>query len=201
MSAPDTTADDAPAEDPGQPRILTPRLVLRAFEDPDAVGLLALYGEPRVCRYYDLEPFVELAQAQEQLERFRARWGDGVGARWAVTDRVSGRFLGDCGIQDLSPVDRRAELGYALRADVWGQGLATEAVGAVVDHVFEHWPGLELHRLVATVDPRNEASRRVLGKLGFQCEGLLRLNTWEKGTFVDEEVHGLLRSEWVERAR
>ena len=92
---------------------------------------------------------------------------------------------------------RRAEVGYALARPFWGQGLASEATAALVEYGFET---LDLHRLEAQLDPRNEASTRVLERQGFIREGLLR-ERWIVGDEIsDSLLMGLLRSDYRNRA-
>ena len=74
-----------------------------------------------------------------------------------------------------------------------GAGLASEAVAAVVDRLFAE---LGVHRIEASVDPRNVASARVLEKLGFVREGTLREDCVVNGEVSDSWVYGLLRREW-----
>lgn len=84
-------------------------------------------------------------------------------------------------------------LGYVLRRDRWGRGLATEAARLVVGFGFER---LGLTRVFAMVDPQNLASVRVLCKLGMRREGLLRRHEWLAGRLRDVLVYGVLVEEW-----
>jgi len=59
---------------------------------------------------------------------------------------------------------RLPEVGFILHPSRWGKGLAREAVGAVIAHVFEHFP---ISAIVTDVDPRNAASLGLLKRLGF----------------------------------
>ena len=92
---------------------------------------------------------------------------------WGVarTD-ATGALIGTCTLLNLSRAHRRAEIGFALGRASWGQGLATEALERMTTFAFDV---LDLHRLEADVDPRNERSLRMLGAQGFQREGLLRV--------------------------
>src|SRR5262249_39131367 len=92
--------------------------------------------------------------------------------------------------------DRRAELGYWLTADAWGQGIATEAAGALVDFGFAD---LGLARIYAQVLTDNTASRRVLEKLGMLDEGIRRQHVRKGRRLHDVAMFGLLREEWLER--
>jgi ribosomal-protein-alanine N-acetyltransferase len=69
----------------------------------------------------------------------------------------------------------------------------TEAAGALVDFGFRE---MELNRIEAFVDPANHASARLLSRIGFRKEGLLRDAFFEKGSFVDAEIYSLLKADY-----
>ena len=94
---------------------------------------------------------------------------------------------------------RIAVIGYGVHGAVRGQGLSCEASKAVVDAAFTTYPSLA--RVRAHTDARNVASMRVLEKVGFRREGILRSNQYVKGEFADEAIYGLLRAEWVQSER
>jgi RimJ/RimL family protein N-acetyltransferase len=86
-----------------------------------------------------------------------------------------------------------AEVGVTLAPDRQGAGLAGEALGAVVAHLFER---LELHRIYAETDERNTSVHRVLERLGFRCEALLVEADWFKDEWVTLRNYAILRREW-----
>ncbi|XP_043710761.1 uncharacterized N-acetyltransferase p20-like [Telopea speciosissima] len=87
----------------------------------------------------------------------------------------------------------RGELGYALAAKYWGRGIATRAVKLVVSSIFKDWP--HLVRLEALVDVENIGSQRVLEKVGFQKEGVLRKYLIVKGRILDLVIYSLLSTD------
>lgn len=98
--------------------------------------------------------------------------------------------LGTIALFDVDEVD--GQVGYWLRRDAQGAGYATEAVALVGRYAFAE---RRLHRLTATVFESNEASIRLLERLGFVHEGTDREARWTGGEFVDEERYGLLADE------
>ena len=107
--------------------------------------------------------------------------------------RAEGQWVGDV---SLAPIDERrgwANLGYWVHPDHWGKGYATEAASLAVTHGFEE---LALHRVSATIVADNEASKRVVEKLGFVHEGTKRDDAFVGGEYVDREVYAVLASEW-----
>ena len=99
----------------------------------------------------------------------------GVGL-WLAHDRQSGDLVGFCGFLEVASMHPELQLVYALFERFTGQGLATEMAQTVVDEALRH-PGFE--RIFASVDAANQASCRVLDKLGFE-----RVRT-ERGSFGD----------------
>jgi ribosomal-protein-alanine N-acetyltransferase len=91
--------------------------------------------------------------------------------------------------------DARADVGYAYNRLYWGKGYATEAAQAVLQFGFDT---LKLHRVGAKVLPHNIGSIRVLEKLGFQREGILRQVHLLRGTHEDLLCYSILAPEWRE---
>jgi [ribosomal protein S5]-alanine N-acetyltransferase len=140
----------------------TPRLLLREFTFEDAEALSKILSEPETMRYY-LAPFDRNGVAQwiaRNQQRYR---DDGVGL-WAMELAETKQLVGDCGIV-LQNVEGHAlyEIGYHLRRDLWGQGLATEAAIACRDWGFAH---LNTERLISLIRPENLPSVRVAERNG-----------------------------------
>ena len=111
--------------------------------------------------------------------------------QFAVIERTSGGFLGDIGVNFDTPRNQQAEIGFAFAPAARGQGYATEAVGALVEHLF----ALGRHRLMALTDMRNVPTHRLLERLRFRREGVY-LKSWaEAGDWFDEVGYARLGSE------
>src|SRR3984893_766661 len=139
----------------------TPRLVLREFITEDTYALAQVLSDPETMRYYPA-PY-DRDGVEQWIERNRQRYhDDGVGL-WAM-ELMTQEVIGDCGII-LQHVDgdRLYEIGYHLRRDFWGQGLATEAAIACRDWAFAH---LKTERLISLIRPENLPSRRVAERVG-----------------------------------
>jgi ribosomal-protein-alanine N-acetyltransferase len=109
-----------------------------------------------------------------------------------ITTRDDDGVIGTCTLFRIDPRHRHAEIGYALRSDHWGQGLAHEAVNLMLDWAFRRF---DLQRVEADIDPRNEGSRRLLLRLGFASEGVLRQRFFVGDVVTDSEMFGLLAGE------
>ncbi|XP_057547614.1 uncharacterized protein LOC130826093 [Amaranthus tricolor] len=87
----------------------------------------------------------------------------------------------------------RGEMGYVLASQYWGRGIATKAVKMVVSTIFEEQP--ELERVEALVDVDNKGSQKVLEKVGFLKEGVLKKYCIQKGKICDMVMFSLLSSD------
>jgi len=121
-----------------------------------------------------------MADARAWLSRLRSPAAEGrLNFIWLICLIDSGETIGDCGIHiDLK--HRRGVLGYLIRPDHWGRGIATEAVSAVIEYCFSHL-NPPLNRIEADHYIENPASGRVLEKLGFAKEGVLRSYIYKDG--------------------
>lgn len=123
---------------------------------------------------------------------------DGVAARVEADDFHmflacrEGTPVGSAFLVDVDLEGRNAELGYWITPDEHGNGYATEAADLCLTHAFDQ---LGLHKVWARTVSDNEGSKRVLEKLGFQKEGVLREQWRGLDRYVDEYRYGLLESE------
>lgn len=179
------------------PILRTGRLVLRPFENEDAADLLRVFAEPEVVRYWSSGAWTDIAQAEAMIAEARQAYRDGGLARYAIALADTNRLIGICNLRGFFEQNRRCELGYALGRAYWGQGFAAEALEALLDHAFHV---LDINRIEADIDPRNEASARLLEKLGFRREGYMPERWIVHGEKADTAFYGLLRRYWDERA-
>lgn len=175
------------------PPIDTKRLTVRSVQERDLSDLLVVNGHDEVTRYLPYASWTHMADAQSWLERMRAARATGNALQWVVVDKSSAAVIGACLLFQYDAPSARAELGYVLGRAHWGQGLMHEALAGVLDCAFYT---LGLRRIEAEVDPRNVASGKLLKRLGFQSEGILRARWMTKDEAHDMESFGLLRQEW-----
>ncbi|MCL1635393.1 GNAT family N-acetyltransferase [Luteimonas sp. SX5] len=177
---------------PGFPQLRGSRTRLRGPRQDDADAVFALFSDPEVMRYWSRPPMTERTEAEAAIGEMQEAFAERDKINWVIADK-SDAVIGTCTLFRFDARHRRAELGYALRSDRWGQGLAHEAVSAALDWAFR---SLALHRIEADIDPRNDGSRRILERLGFISEGLLRERYFVGEKVSDTEIFGLLASDW-----
>ena len=180
------TTDDWP---PLPESIQTPRLLLRRYKLTDANDVFAYAQDPEWARFLpDVPQPYERRHAEEfvashLLKDWRAE------PTWALEHE--GRVVGGVGLR-AELRHARAELGYALARWLWGRGLMTEAVSAVIDAAFRRLP---IRKISATATAENFRSTRLMEKVGMQREALLRQHRIQHGQTFDEVHYGLLREE------
>lgn len=176
------------------PVLTTARLLLRELRTADAPAVAAHAGDERVARYLIEVPSpYPVALARRWIHGRRAWWELGRGVTFALVRRdAPDALLGTISLRRHAR-DRRAELGYWLAASAWGRGFATEAVAQVIDFGFRQ---LALARIYAQVFAGNDASMRVLEKLGMVYEGTKRRHLRKGDRLHDVWFYGLLREEW-----
>ena len=175
------------------PNLQTSHLILRRLRSEDADAVFDLFANDEVTRYYDLDRFTSITQAQDLIARFQARFDRQIGIRWGLALSDSPNVLiGTCGYNIWVRPAHRGLLGYDLNRNHWGQGLMGEALRAILDFGFD---AMQLNRVEALTFPQNTASKRLLTKLGFKKEGLLREYEYPKGSPQDMAIYALLARE------
>lgn len=144
------------------PTLKTERLLLRPFRAEDAPALNAILHEPGILRYFPETDPPTLAVTERSILRRLEHWAERGYGRWAIVTPDDDRPLGWCGMDYFEEFDA-PELTYLLSSRIWGRGYATEAARGTLQFGFET---AGLHHIIASVDPDNIASRRVLEKCG-----------------------------------
>jgi len=176
--------------------IESPRLRLRPLQPADLADFVVYRSDPEVCRYQNFS-----ISGAEEGERFIAEQmhydlrKPGKWVQVAVELRTEKRLIGDLAVQFNGHEVRIAEIGYTFNPHYQGQGYATEAVQALLKELFlKH----DVHKVIAHVDERNPPSFRLLERIGFQRDGILRKNFFDDQDqqWFDEYHYALLREDF-----
>ncbi|MFL6591469.1 MAG: GNAT family N-acetyltransferase [Luteimonas sp.] len=182
---------------PSFPRLQGKRVCLRPPTADDADALFALFADPAVMRYWSRPPMTTRAEAEGLIGEILAGFDQRTLFNWMVVSRSDDALIGTCALFRIERRHRRAEIGYSLRSDHWGRGLAVESVSLMLDWAFRT---LRLHRVEADIDPRNDGSRKLLERLDFTSEGVLRERYFVGDEVSDTQLFGLLEADWSGRA-
>lgn len=179
--------------------LTTERLRIRRFQASDLAAFTAMRSDPELARYQSWR-----ALDRPGAEAFIAKMVNaepGTPGEWvqlAIADKATDAFLGDCALYNKVDEPDLVEIGFTLTRQAQGKGLATEAVTALLDFLFQQ---KGFRRVIAICDVRNHGSYRLLERLGMRREGHTLQSYWNKGSWTDEYQYAILRDEWRQRAR
>ncbi|PIN13030.1 hypothetical protein CDL12_14351 [Handroanthus impetiginosus] len=164
------------------------RITLRPFKLTDADDLLSWAGDDRVTKSGRWKSLTSKEEALTFIEQMC------IHHPWRRSICIDDRSIGFLSVFPGSGDERhRADVGYAIAVEYWGQGITTAALKMGIPQVFDDFP--QVLRLQAFTSVDNKASQRVLEKAGFTREGLLRKYICLKGSILDVVVFGLLSSD------
>lgn len=175
------------------PTLRTARLLLRPFKASDADTLCRLAGVKEVAAGTLLPHPYDIEAAAQWIVRQQESFTTGNAITFAIALSEEEPLIGSIGME-IAPEHELARLSYWLGTGYWNHGYCTEAVRAVLDYGFTRLP---LHRIYAPHFHNNPASGRVLRKVGMTYEGRMREHYIRFGQFVDVEIYGILREEFL----
>jgi [ribosomal protein S5]-alanine N-acetyltransferase len=180
------------------PILETSRYLLRALTLEDTIDIFHIMRDPSVTRYLAQHPMNSLEDAARRVQMFRTAFQSRTAVPWAIYSPAEEKVIGTCNFWNLNLPHYRAEIGYTLGSEWWGQGVMTEVVSATLTFGFTT---MGLYSIEAQIDPENTRSRRLLEKLGFVQEGYFRENYYDevKAEFTDTAVFSLLGKHWMGR--
>ena len=178
------------------PVLETPRLRLRGLQPDDAEDIFRLINDIEIVRNLSVVPWpYEREMADAYIARTIGPAATGEELCLAITDRDEGHFIG---LITLRPKTDCPLLGYWLGKEFWNRGYLSEALGAVVEHVFHD---LELERIGGLALPENAASLAVMRKNGFRADGTVLEKRPNFGDEVIMQRMVLDRAAWAAARR
>jgi RimJ/RimL family protein N-acetyltransferase len=170
----------------------TERLTLRFMTPADVDDIHAYQSREDVCRYLRFEPRGADLVREKVAQFGQARTLAAPGDYWQLALDLDGRVIGDLYFSLGSAEHRTGEIGWSMHPDHHGRGYMTEAARAVLRLAFAE---IELHRVMARLDARNDASAALCRRLGMRQEAHFLQDDWCKGEWTDTIVFGLLATE------
>ncbi len=175
------------------PTLETERLILRRMRRTDADDMYAYAHREDVTTYLLWSPHPSKAYTSDYLRYIDQRYRIGEFYDWAVVEKESGRMIGTCGFTRFELPHRMGEIGYVLNPMYHQKGYATEAAKRVVEFGFTT---LGLHRIEAKFMQGNEASLRVMERMGMTFEGYRRDGMLVKNKYRTIGICAILEDEW-----
>lgn len=111
----------------------------------------------------------------------------------AIIEKLSNQLIGDIGIHFFDNENQQVEMGCTLNKEFQGKGYASEALTSVIDYLFDN---LKKHRIIGSIDPRNESSIAMVERHGLRKEAHFKQSLFINGEWVDDVVYALLKSDW-----
>lgn len=172
-------------------KLQTERLVLKKMEVSDSSSLFKIWSDSEVTRFMNINSLTDESQAIDIIEMLDDLYREDKAIRYSIIQSDSNQIIGSCGYNSLDFENFKAEIGYDLGKEYWGNGFASEAILALLDYAFNT---LNLNRIEAKVEPENCKSIRLLEKLHFQFEVTLRQAEKSKDTFIDLNMYSKLKN-------
>ena len=176
------------------PVLETQRLRLRKLTMRDAQDIFDYSRDPLVAKHVLWDAHRTIGESRAYLRYMLRKYRMGEPASWGIEFKATGRIIGTIGYMWIQTDHAAAEVGYSLSRGYWGQGIMTEALGAVIEYAFT---ALHLNRVEAIHEIDNPASGAVMRKCGMQLEGRLRQKLRNKGQYVDVDLYAILRSDFL----
>ena len=177
-------------------QLYTERLFLRDLNFNDAQNIFAYRSDAEANKFQSWIP-----ESREDVESFiqRNKIEFNQPESWyqvLITDRETEAVIGDIGIHFFGAENLQVELGITLNKDFQGKGYAAEALQGVIDFLFND---LGKHRIMASVDPDNSDSIRLMERIGFRKEGHFIKSLFWKNRWVDDIIYAILHEEWIKK--
>lgn len=178
----------------GTQRLETPRLILRRFEVEDAAAMYRNWAsDADVTKFLTWTPHPNEEVSRALLSDWVSRYTDCRYYHWAIVPKDGETEpIGSIAVMEIKELTASAHVGYCIGKAWWHQGIAAEALKAVMDFLFD-LVGAE--RIEARHDPRNPNSGRVMQKCGMRYEGTLRRSDWNNQGICDACYYALLKLE------
>ncbi|WP_159521706.1 GNAT family N-acetyltransferase [Sunxiuqinia indica] len=171
------------------PIIETNRFILRQFTGSDLRNVFKGLSHPDVIQYYGIS-FDTIEGTKEQITWFRDLEKNGTGIWWAICKKEDLTFIGAGGLNDLEKENRKAEIGFWLLPENWGNGIMKEVMPVICNYGFEK---LGLHRIEGFVESENKNCKSGLAKLDFKHEGTMIDCELKNGRYVSIDIYALIK--------
>ena len=177
----------------GTKRIETSRLVLRPFVMEDAEPMYCNWAsDPEVTKFLNWPTYKSVDTAHEILGIWVPQYQDNTFYQWAIELKEIGEVIGSISVVNCDERVDMVEIGFCIGRNWWGQGIMTEAFGAVIDYLFDE---VGVQRIEAGHDPNNPASGAVQRKCGLKYEGTLRRRIRSNQGVTDVAWYSILKEE------
>jgi [ribosomal protein S5]-alanine N-acetyltransferase len=171
------------------PTLKTNRLLFRQFTDADTLNVFKGLSNPDIIQFYGVS-YKTLEETKEQMKFFSDLEKNETGIWWAICSLDNKIFYGAGGLNNLSKEHKKAEIGFWLLTEYWGQGIMSEAMPIICKFGFDN---LDLHRIEGFVESDNTNCKKAMDKLKFTLEGTMRDCEVKNGKFISLDIYSKLK--------
>ena len=175
------------------PTLKAERVVLRGMLVGDCFDMFEYAKKPEVTKYLTWSPHPDVEYTKAYLKTLKHHYKMGMFYDWAIVLKDENKMIGTCGFTRFNLPHNSAEIGYVINPLYRGRGIALESARIVMRFGFEE---LGLNRIEARYMVGNDASRRVMEKLGMTFEGISRSEIFVDGTYRDVGRYAVLKDEF-----
>lgn len=174
-------------------KLETDRLLIRPININDKNEIFEYRSDKETNKYQGWIP-----ETIDDVEAFIAKISNkiNVPGTWfqlAIIDKETNKIVGDLGIHFMDNENKQVEIGCTLNKDYQNKGFATESLKKVIDYLFND---LKKHRIVASIDPDNKDSIRLVERIGFRKEAHFIESLMINGKWVDDMIYALIEKDW-----
>lgn len=173
------------------PTLNTKRLLLRQIKQEDTLNIYTGLSNAKVIQHYGIS-FNSLEATEEQMTWYKELERTKTGIWWAICSHDNQAFYGSGGFNGLSREHKKAEIGFWLLPEFWGQGFMQEAFPVIYDFGFNQ---LGLHRIEGFVDHDNVNCKRAIEKMDFRLEGTMRDCEIKDGRYLSVDIYSKLKTD------
>ena len=174
------------------PKLETERLLLTEFFKSDAEELFKIRSDERVQKYLDRDLHKTVEESELMIDGMINTYNSKEGINWIIRKKDSLNVIGYIGYWRMIRNNVRAEIGYAMKPEYWGNGYMQEALSKVIKFGFNEFC---LHSIEANVNPDNANSIKLLEKFGFKKEAYFKEDYFYNGKFLDTAIYSLLEKD------
>lgn len=174
------------------PKLETERLILTEFLKSDAEELFKIRSDDRVLKYLDRDPHKSVEESELMIEKMIYTYNSKAGINWIIRKKDTLNVIGYIGYWRLIRENLRAEIGYAMKPEYWGNGYMKESLTKVIEFGFKDFC---LHSIEANVNPNNLSSIKLLENFGFKREAYFKEDYFYNGKFLDTAIYSLLETD------
>ncbi|AIG29405.1 GNAT family acetyltransferase [Flavobacterium psychrophilum] len=173
------------------PCLKTKRLIFRQITPTDIQNIYKGLSNPKVIKYYGIS-FDSLEATEEQMIWYRDLEQNETGIWWAICSLDNNVFYGAGGFNNLNKEHKKAEIGFWLLPEFWGQGFMQEAFPLICDYGFNK---LDLNRIEGFVDSENTNCKKAVERLNFKFEGTMRDCEIKEGKYLSVAIYSKLKND------